>query len=175
MEDQSYLSQIATACSRRKAIEVSSDTNTSLKRCLSTLDLTCIGIGGTLGAGIYVLTGDVAKNKAGPAVVISFLIAAIASILSGFFYAEFGARFPKAGSAYVYCYVAIGELCAFFIGWSAIMEYIIGVAVMARGFSGYIDSLADGILKNTTISLIGEIHVSGFSDYFTLMLFLYLL
>lgn len=160
------LRKFISACTRRKPLAVSSDTNTSLERCLSTLDLTFIGIGSTLGAGIYVLTGQVAKNKAGPAVVLSFFIAALASILSGLCYAEFGARFPKAGSAYVYCYVSIGEFCAFFIGWNVLMEYIIGGSAIAKGASSYIDSLAKGFLQNSTVAVLGEIHVPGLSHYF---------
>ena len=163
---RNMLTSIFTACTRRKPLEISSDMNTSLDRCLTTLDMTFLGIGSTLGAGIYVLTGEVAKDKAGPAVILSFLVAAVASILSGFCYAEFGARFPKAGSAYAYCYVAIGEFVAFFIGWNVIMEYIIGGSAIAKGASKYIDSLAHGVIENTTVALSGEIHVYGLSNYF---------
>ena len=119
-----------------------------------------------MGAGIYVITGQVAKNKAGPAVVVSYLIAAITSILSGLCYAEFGARVPKAGSAYVYSYVTVGELCAFVIGWNLILEYIVGAASVAKGWSAFIDSMFHNYVKNQTMTNLGRINVPNvLSEY----------
>ena len=150
---------------RKKFIDPKTVTSTQLNRCLSIFDLTLIGIGHTLGAGLYVLTGDVARNDAGPGVVISYLIAGASSILSGLCYGEFGARVPKAGSAYVYSYVAIGELCAFVIGWNMILEYVIGASAVARAWSAYFDSIFDDRIKNFTISTFGEIHAKSLAEY----------
>lgn len=116
-----------------------------LRRCLNTLDLTSIGVGTVVGAGLYVVTGELARDVAGPAVILSFFIAAIAALLSGICYAEFGCRIPKAGSAYIYSYVALGEIWAFIVGWNMILEYLIGAASLARASSEYINSLTGGL------------------------------
>lgn len=104
------------AFSRRKRIVPSNALHSQLRRCLTVVDLTTLGIGSTLGAGIYVLAGTVARDLAGPGVLLSFLIAGIASLFSGLCYAELGSKYPRAGSAYVYSYVVIGELAAFVTG-----------------------------------------------------------
>ncbi|XP_015372138.1 PREDICTED: high affinity cationic amino acid transporter 1-like [Diuraphis noxia] len=112
-----------------------------LKRVLNIFDLTALGIGSTLGCGVYVLAGTVAKSIAGPAVVLSFIVAAIVSSFSGVCYAEFAGRVPKAGSAYIYSYVTVGEFIAFFIGWTLFIEHTIGTASVAKAMTNYLDAL----------------------------------
>ncbi|KAH9616739.1 hypothetical protein KSS87_004907 [Heliosperma pusillum] len=104
-----------------------------LAKRLSLIDLVGIGVGTTIGAGIYILIGSVAREQTGPALAISFLIAGIAASLSGFCYAELSCRCPSAGSAYHYTYICIGEGAAWFIGWALILEYAVGGSVVARG------------------------------------------
>ncbi|MFL5403406.1 MAG: amino acid permease [Gemmatimonadales bacterium] len=115
----------------------------SLKRALSALNLTMLGIGAIIGAGIFVLTGLAAALHAGPAVPLSFVVAAIACGLAGLCYAEMASTVPVAGSAYTYSYATMGELAAWIIGWDLILEYAMGAATVGVGWSGYFVSLLD--------------------------------
>ncbi|UJW32252.1 amino acid permease [Saccharothrix sp. AJ9571] len=112
-----------------------------LQRTLGLRQLTAIGVGGIIGAGIFSLAGAVANKTAGPAVLISFLIAGIASAAAAFSYAEFAGLIPRAGSAYTYGYAVLGELTGWFIGWDLLLEYTAIVAVVAIGISGYFNDL----------------------------------
>jgi APA family basic amino acid/polyamine antiporter len=111
-----------------------------LKRTLGPVNLVAIGVGGIIGAGIFVLTGQAAANYAGPAIILSFCLAAIACAFAGLCYAEFASMIPIAGSAYTYSYATMGEFFAWFIGWDLILEYGVCAGTVAVGWSGYFTS-----------------------------------
>src|SRR6201993_876550 len=113
----------------------------SLRRALGPTNLISLGIGAIIGTGIFVLTGTATANHAGPAIVLSFILAAIACVFAGLCYAEFASMIPVAGSAYTYGYATLGELVAWIIGWDLILEYALGAATVASGWSGYVLSL----------------------------------
>ncbi len=112
----------------------------SLKRALGAMNLTMLGVGGIIGAGIFVLTGQAAAQYAGPGIVLSFIISAVGCAFAGLCYAEFASMIPIAGSAYTYSYATIGELLAWVIGWDLILEYLFGAATVSVGWSGYVTS-----------------------------------
>lgn len=117
------------------------ETDKGLKRSLSRNNLIALGIGAVIGAGIFVITGQAAAAYSGPAVVISFVIAAIACCFAGLCYAEFASMIPIAGSAYTYAYATLGEFVAWVIGWDLILEYLFGASTVAVGWGGYVESL----------------------------------
>src|ERR1043166_9345939 len=128
---------------RRKSIAVlqaEAKGDAGLKRVLGPLNLTMLGIGAIIGTGIFVLTGTVAAKNSGPAVVLSFTFAGIASIFAALCYSEFASLVPMAGSAYTYGYATLGEFFAWIIGWDLIIEYALGPVTVSIGWAGYVVS-----------------------------------
>ncbi|MFC3574737.1 amino acid permease [Streptomyces yaanensis] len=126
-----------------QSIQDTEEPEHALKKTLSALDLTVFGVGVIIGTGIFVLTGKVAKENAGPAVSLSFIVAGVVCGLAALCYAEFASTVPVAGSAYTFSYATLGELPAWIIGWDLVLEFTLGTAVVAVGWSGYISSLLD--------------------------------
>lgn len=121
-------------------VEGSLQGEATLKRSLTATQLVMLGIGAVIGAGIFVLSGHAAAEHAGPAIVISFIIAGFACALAGLCYAEFAAMLPVSGSAYSYSYATLGEFVAWFIGWNLVLEYMFAASTVAVGWSGYLNS-----------------------------------
>jgi len=117
-----------------------SNTDHGLKKTLSAFNLTTLGIGAVIGAGIFVLTGQAAAQYAGPAIVISFIISGMACLFAGLCYAEFASMIPISGSAYTYAYATMGEFMAWIIGWDLILEYLFAASTVSVGWSGYVVS-----------------------------------
>jgi basic amino acid/polyamine antiporter, APA family len=137
-----------TGIFRRKPVEqMAAEHEGELSRSLGLWQLTAIGIGigGIIGAGFFALAGAVANQTAGPAVLVSFLVAGVASAADALPYAEFAGLIPKAGSAYTYGYAVLGEFAGWFIGWDLLLEYTAIVAVVAIGISGYFGFLLNEV------------------------------
>src|SRR5438093_10447441 len=112
-----------------------------LRRVLGPYQLTALGVGAVIGTGIFVLTGQAAHDRTGPALIVSFVAAGIACIFAALCYAEFASMVPVAGSAYTYAYATLGELFAWIIGWDLILEYAVASATVANGWSSYFQIL----------------------------------
>lgn len=138
--------------SKRKSLETlsplaASEEDKGLKRCLGPWRLTMLGVGSTVGAGIFVMTGTAAANFAGPAIILSFILASIACLFTALSYGELASTFPTAGSAYSYAYVSLGEKFAWIVGWLLLLEYGISSVSVASGFSSY------------SVSLLNDLHI----------------
>ncbi|MBM3590643.1 MAG: amino acid permease [Alphaproteobacteria bacterium] len=136
---------------RKKSIEalIASSQKNSFKKSLSAFDLVLIGIGCTIGTGIFVVTGTASATHAGPAIAVSYLISALVCLFAALAYAEIASMVPVSGSAYTYTYAVVGEFVAWLVGWGLVLEYGIGASAVANGWSGYMV----GILKSANILL----------------------
>ncbi|WP_330299156.1 amino acid permease [Streptomyces sp. NBC_00503] len=146
----------------------------ALKKSLSAWDLTVFGVGVIIGTGIFVLTGKVAKESAGPATALAFVAAGVVCALAALCYAEFASTVPVAGSAYTFSYASIGELPAWIIGWDLVLEFALGTAVVAVGWSGYVRSLMDNAGIHLPAALQGPDVPGGTFDLLAFVLVLVL-
>jgi APA family basic amino acid/polyamine antiporter len=139
---------------RTKSVEEEMPQDNSLLRCLTAVDLVLLGIGAIIGAGVFVITGIAAATKAGPAICVSYVIAAAASMFAALAYAELAASVGGCGSAYNYAYVGFGELIAWIIGWNLILEYAMSVSAVAIGWSGYMNDALRALHVNISENLL---------------------
>ncbi|MFD7613253.1 amino acid permease [Streptomyces sp. NPDC059828] len=146
----------------------------ALKKSLSAWDLTVFGVGVIIGTGIFVLTGKVAKENAGPATALAFVVAGVVCALAALCYAEFASTVPVAGSAYTFAYASLGELVAWIIGWDLVLEFALGTAVVAVGWSGYVRSLIDNAGWHLPAALEGPDVAGGTFDILAFLLVLVL-
>jgi basic amino acid/polyamine antiporter, APA family len=155
---------------RKSVAELQHDAaNRGLKRALGPVHVMLLGIGFIVGAGIYVMPGAAAANYAGPAVIISFIIAALACGLTGLCYAELASTLPVSGSSYSYCYAALGEVFAWIIGWLLILEYTVATALLGVGFAGYFTSfmasLGVVVPPSISTSLVQPVGIGSSADF----------
>src|SRR6266481_7992255 len=118
-----------------------------LRRILGPIGLTSLGIGAIIGAGIFVMTGRTAAQDAGPAIMLSYVVAGLGCLFAALCYAEFASTTPVAGSAYTYAYATLGEIFAWFIGWDLVLEYAMACAVVAAGWTHYLDQFLYVLFK----------------------------
>ncbi|XP_072174837.1 cationic amino acid transporter 4-like [Diadema setosum] len=146
-------SQICGAILRQKKMQYDLS-STPLDRCLSTADLSLIAIGCMLGSGVYVLTGEIAGEMAGPGGTVSFIISGLVALLAALCYMECATRLPETGASYLYAYVSFGEIFAFMIGWNAVILRVMSVALVSRGWSAYFDNVLNGVVGNWTVDVV---------------------
>ncbi|MEI8007814.1 MAG: amino acid permease, partial [Bacteroidota bacterium] len=135
----------------QELLDEAADNKQGFKKALTATNLTTLGIGGIIGAGIFVLTGQAAAQYAGPAIVISFIISGIACAFAGLCYAEFASMIPISGSAYTYAYTTLGEFLAWIIGWDLILEYLFAASTVSVGWSGYMVSFLHDLGVNLPV------------------------
>ncbi len=152
-----------------QSIRDTEDPEFELKKALGPLDLTVFGIGVIIGTGLFVLTGEAAAGYAGPAVALSFVVGGLACALAGLCYAEFASTVPVAGSAYTFSYAALGEFVAWLIGWDLILEFTLGAATVAKGWSGYVASVFETAGLTLPAGLIASEQDGLSHDYLALL------
>ncbi len=159
---------------RTKTIESIGVTNSQLKRCLNAWDVTFLGVGAIIGAGIFVLTGVVAATSAGPAIILSYIMAGLACVFVALSYAELAASIGGCGSAYGYAYAGLGELIAWIIGWDLLLEYGLGISTVAVGWSGYVESALASIGIALPTALVNSPFEGGIVDLPAMLIILLL-
>ncbi|KAB0383041.1 hypothetical protein FD755_004958 [Muntiacus reevesi] len=172
-----YARQFGQKLVRRRPLGPREETEHHTVGCLNTLDLVVIGVRRMLGAGVHILVGAVAKYIAGPAIVLSFLVAALSSLLSGLCCIEFGARVPRSGSMYLYSYSIMGQVYGFIIGWNRILSLTVGTACIAQAWSYTFDNLTGNHISQAseeTFSPYMPYYLAKYPDFFTLGLVLLL-
>jgi APA family basic amino acid/polyamine antiporter len=143
-----------------KLLEQTEDKSNNLKKTLGPTSLVLLGIGAIIGAGLFSITGGAAANNAGPAVTVSFIIAAVGCAFAGLCYAEFASMIPVAGSAYTYSYTTMGEFVAWIIGWDLVLEYAVGAATVSISWSRYLVKF----FQNFGINLTPQVVMSPFDS-----------
>ncbi|MDO7743652.1 MAG: amino acid permease, partial [Pedobacter sp.] len=126
----------------------------TLHRSLTSFNLVALGVGAIIGAGLFSLTGIAAADNAGPAVILSFIVAAVGCGFAGLCYAEFASMIPVAGSAYTYSYATMGEFMAWIIGWDLVLEYALGAATVAASWSQYFSQFIEGFGVHFPVTLL---------------------
>ncbi|TGZ64448.1 hypothetical protein CRM22_006372 [Opisthorchis felineus] len=160
---ENYVETVRVGVVRKKALsaDVEGLLKTSLRRCLKATDLVAYGLASMLGGSIYVLTGAVMQKKTGPSVFLAYMVAGTVALLNSLVYSELACRIPKAGSSYSYAYIMLGEFIAFLTGWSILLEYILGTATVARGWSSMLDGLTGGKISDWIIRNVGRMGNPG--------------
>lgn len=148
---------------RKKSIDLNKNTK-ELKPCLTALDLVFLGIGGIIGAGVFVITGVAAATKAGPAVIFSFILAGVAAMFAALAYAELASSLGGCGSAYSYSYIGFGELIAWIVGWNLLLEYAMTLVTVAIGWSGYVTNLLQALSLHLPASVTKNPFQGGIID-----------